>query len=393
MPEENQAVHPEPEAPNAGTPAGVPSLAAKLAAQPLLVMALLTIVVLAGLLLLMPRRAPTKEPASESYLTQLQAELNAVHAELNRERMSMGLRPLESTGEPLDEVAKRVKKDADTLVAAVNTYQSLLAEKETEYSESMKKLLQSEQTRQSLSLEIKRLEGDLRQALVNGSEAELLRKDLATMKAQRDALTGELAAVREQVQAQGGSASQREYDELKRRFDETLKAKEFFESKVRELTGDLAKAKLFATSEGELLPAAVELFRSLRRLENKPQAEIKAAYEQLSGSLGAEVLGTVFFATGSSQMAAADQQKVQAMVDAVDDGDLLLAVGYASETGNVDGNRILSSERATTVAKCYESNKRPAQLVQGVYLGQTDRFSNSKHEDNQRVEIWRVRKR
>ena len=89
------------------------------------------------------------------------------------------------------------------------------------------------------------------------------------MKAQRDALAAELAAVRQELAAKGQGVSADDFADLQRRFEETLRAKEFFEAKVKELEGDLSKAKLFASSENELLPAAVELFRSLRQLEGK----------------------------------------------------------------------------------------------------------------------------
>jgi outer membrane protein OmpA-like peptidoglycan-associated protein len=71
----------------------------------------------------------------------------------------------------------------------------------------------------------------------------------------------------------------------------------------------------------------------------------------------------------------------------------MLVIGYASETGNVDSNRTLSSDRATAVAQKFSSIKRPSQLVQAVYLGQTDRFSSRIPERNQLCEIWRIRKK
>ena len=81
------------------------------------------------------------------------------------------------------------------------------------------------------------------------------------------------------------------------------------------------------------------------------------------------------------------------MVKDIPDGDLVLAVGYASETGNVDKNRTLSSDRATTVAQVYSSAKRPGQFAQAVYLGQTDRFDSHLPERNQIVEIWHIQKK
>jgi outer membrane protein OmpA-like peptidoglycan-associated protein len=222
---------------------------------------------------------------------------------------------------------------------------------------------------------------------------DLLRRESENLKAQRDALSAELAKLRDDLAARGEGVAADDYADLQRRFDETLKAKEFFEARVVELESELSKARLFASSESELLPAAVELFRSLRKLEGMPDSEVSAAYSSLGVSLGANVLHKLSFATGSSTLTPADEELIRNLVSEVPDGDLVLAIGYASETGNVDNNRTLSSDRATAAAQLYSSVKRPTQLVQAVFLGQTDRFSSRIPERNQIVEIWRIRKK
>jgi outer membrane protein OmpA-like peptidoglycan-associated protein len=265
----------------------------------------------------------------------------------------------------------------------------MLAEKDSELTARNAEILRLERLRQSLSAEITRVEGELQRALVNGSNLDLLRRDLADVKAQRDALATELNEARQKV----SGVSAEDYADLKRQLEESQRAKAFFEARVQELEGDLSKAKLFASSENELLPAAVQLFRSLRELENKPDSEISSAYSSLAVALGANVLKTLNFATGSSALAAADDEAVRNLVAEIPDGDLILAIGYASETGNVDNNRVLSSDRATAAAQLVSSVKRPGQLTQAVYLGQTDRFSSRVPERNQLVEIWHIRKK
>ena len=367
--------------------------ASKLAMTPTVILALLIIILLGVLIVMMPRQGANKPAVDPADLTDLQAQANVLRSQLNRQRMALGLAPLEGGTEPIEDIAARLKKDADTMVALAGSYQSLLSEKDLELKDASEKLLRSEQTRQSLGAESARLQGELQRALVNSSELDLLRRDLAAMKAQRDALATEIDAARKELAAKGQGASKDELADLQRRFEESQRAKEFFEAKVKELEGDLSKAKLFATSENELLPAAVELFRSLRKLENQPEPEIAAAYGTLGAQLGANVLFKLNFATGSSGLAAVDQEAIRNMVADIPDGDLVLAIGYASETGNVDKNRTLSSDRATAVAELYSSVKRPGQLVQAVYLGQTDRFSTKTPEANQLVEIWRIRKK
>lgn len=326
--------------------------------------------------------------AEQAKLASLQAETKALHSEYNRERIAMGLRPIEGESEPVEDIAGRLKKDADTLVALAGSYQKLLAENERDLTARNAQILQSEKLQQSLAADRAKLNAELQRALVGGADSDILRRDLSDLKAQRDALAAELATAR-----QNAGAPADEFSDLKRRFDETLRAKEFFEARVKELQGDLTMAKLFATSEKELLPAAVELVRSLRELENKPDSEISSAYSNLGAKLGADVKETLTFDTGTHALTPEHEDAIRKFVFDVPDGDLILAIGYASETGNVDDNRTLSSDRATAAAQLISSIKRPGQITQAVYLGQTDRFSSKIPERNQLVEIWRVRRK
>ena len=356
---------------------------------PAVALAFVIIALLGVLIVMVLKNSSLRSPSSEADVVALQAEANALRSEYNRERIAMGLRPLEGDSEPIEEVASRVKKDADTLVALATSYQRMLAEKDSELTARNAEILRLERLRQSLSAEITRVQGELQRALVSGSDNELLRRDLVDLKAQRDALAAELNEARQK----NSGVSAEDYADLKRQLEETQRAKEFFEARVRELEGDLSKAKLFASSENELLPAAVELFRSLRQLENQPDSEISSAYSSLAVKLGANVLKTLNFATGSSTLVTADDEALRNLVAEIPDGDLILAIGYASETGNVDSNRTLSSDRATAAAQLISSVKRPEQLTQAVYLGQTDRFSSRIPERNQLVEIWHIRKK
>ncbi len=354
------------------------------------------IIALLGVLIVMGIKGGLLGGSSSSNnadMVKLKAEVDARRNELNRQRAMMGLAPLAGTSEPIEDIAKRLKSDADTLVALAGRFQEMLAEKDSELSAKNGEVLRSEQLRQSLTAENQRLNTELSRALIGGSDADRLRSDLASMKSQRDALAAELTSTIEKMKTMSAGVSEDEFADLKRRYEEALRAKEFFEARVHELEGDLSKAKLFAENENELLPAAVELFRSLRELEGMPDSEISKAYSSLGAKLGANVLQTLNFVTGSSELSAPDQETIHNLVADIPDGDLVLVIGYASETGNVDSNRKLSSARATTAAELFSSVKRPAQKVQAVYLGQTDRFSSRIPERNQIVEVWRIRKK
>jgi outer membrane protein OmpA-like peptidoglycan-associated protein len=360
---------------------------------PAVALAFVIIALLGVLIVMVLKSSNFLKSTSTADLSTLQAEANALRSEYNNQRIAMGLRPIEGTSEPIEEIASRMKKDADSLVALAGSYQKMLGEKDHELTARNAEILRSEKLRAALTADNTRLQTDMQRALVGASDMDLLRRDLLDVKAQRDALSTELKEVREKMRTMSAGVSAEDYADLQRRFDETLRAKEFFEARVRDLEGDLNKARLFARSENELVPAAVELFRSLRKLQGKTDSEISSAYSALGVSLGANVVQTLGFATGSSVLTAADDAAIRSLVDGIPDGDLLLAVGYASETGNVDANQTLSSDRATAAAQLITNIKRPGQLTQAVYLGQTSRFSSRIPERNQIVELWHIRKK
>jgi outer membrane protein OmpA-like peptidoglycan-associated protein len=337
--------------------------------------------------------SPGQKPMDEDQLRTMKAEVTAMEAELNAQRMALGLRPKENTYESVEEVARRIRKDADTMVALAQTFQNAITEKDALLSAKNSELIQSEQNRQALLSELSRMRQQYEQSLTTGLRTESLKTENEALKSQRDVLNAEVARLREQLAANTGTLPADQVAQWERRLEEANRAREFLESRTEQLERELAQARIFASSENELLPAAVELFRTLRKLENKPEAEIEAEYSRIGVAMGANVLHMLAFETGSTELSAADQDRLRSLVAEVPDGDLVLCVGYASETGNVDGNRELSSGRATAAAEMFSSVKRPGQKVQAVYLGQTDRFSAKVPERNQVVEIWRIRKK
>lgn len=360
---------------------------------PAVALAFVIIALLGVIIVMVLKNGSMFSSSSSAEIQRAQAELQVLRQVHNNERIAMGLSPILGDSEPIENIAGRLKKDADSLVALAGSYQKMLEQKDAELAARNAEILRSENLRQSLAAESVRLQNELQRALVSSTDADILRRDLVDLKAQRDALAAELATLREKMLTMTSGPSGEDFADLQRRFDETLRAKEFFEARAKDLEAELAKARLFASSENELLPAAVELFRNLRQLENMPDSEISSAYSSLAVKLGANVVKTLSFATGSSALASTDQDAIRTMVADIPDGDLLLSIGYASETGNVDSNRSLSSDRATAAAQLISSVKRPEQLTQAVYLGQTDRFSSRIPERNQLVEIWHIRKK
>ena len=330
----------------------------------------------------------------EQTLAATKAELDARRSELNRQRMAMGLPPLDGGSEPVEEIAKRLKVDADTLAGISGKFQQMLADKDAELSARNADTLRLEKLRQDVSLENGRLQSELQRALIASDGNERLKMMLADSQAQREALSREVATLKEELAVAGAGVSEDDFADLQRRYEEALRAKDFYEARAKELEEASQKADLFAESENELLPAAVELFRRLRKMEGVKDSDLTTEYSRLGVDLGANVLHTLSFATGSSTLSKEDLSQIDEIVSAeVPDGDLTLVIGYASETGNPEANQNLSSDRATAAAEYFASNKRPGQLVQAVYLGQTDRFSSRVPERNQICEVWRIRRK
>ncbi len=365
--------------------------APKQAIPPFVVVGLLVAAVLVVVLVVM--NGQKKKADSGEDRSAMKAEVEAMRGELNRQRMSMGLRPLENGGESIDDITKRLTKDAESIVGLAHSFQGMLKERDAALDAKNGELITSEKLRQSLAAENARLQSELSRLLVSGADGDLAKKELAEVKGQRDRLAAELAKIQRELATAAGGRSQDEYADLQRQYEEAKRSSDFFEKRVKELEAELAKLRIFAKSENELLPAAVELFRTLRNLEGTKDSDNMTAYSEIGVKLGARVLRTLDFPTGSSELTPDDIQAIPGLVDQVEEGDLIFVVGYASTTGNPESNRVLSSDRATAAAQAVSTVKRPGQLVQAVYIGQTTRFGGSSPERNQICEIWHIKKK
>lgn len=374
-----------------------PKAVGRLAGQPnpvifLLFMILAMLVVLA--ITSMQQGKGSRGSAEDSTVQAIKADLEARRSELNRQRMAMGLAPLEGGSEPVEDIAKRLRTDAETLAGISGKFQQMLADKDAELSSSNAETLRLLKLRQDVSLENARLQSELQRALISSSETDRLKTLLLDSQAQRDALSLELADAKQRLSEQAGAVSGGDFADLQRRYEEAVRAKEFFEVRVRQLETAVPEADLFAKSEEDLLPAAAELYRRLRKLEGMKDSDLTAEYVKIGGELGANVLHALTFESGSSELSQEDVRQIEEIANTeVPDGDLTFIIGYASKTGDMKTNEKLSSDRATSAAEHFAARKRPGQKVQAVYLGQTDRFSDRSPERNQICEVWRIRRK
>jgi outer membrane protein OmpA-like peptidoglycan-associated protein len=339
------------------------------------------IIVLLGVVIfqnLVPRGggANADSPAMKS----LKADIETRRSALNRERLALGLDPLPGADglETPEQIANRLTTDAETLAALAASFQDMLSRKEAQIdavrADSVAALKEQNRLRELLT----QTTADLQRALIDASLANTLKADL-------DKANAAVAALNQQLAAAGDEPGQ-----LREQLIESNRRRNELEARVAELEERLRRATLFADSESELIKEAVALFRALRKLEGASESELASAYSRFGAQLGAEVLKTCSFATGSAEIQPDLESNLRTIPAEAPEDAMILAVGYASETGNVDHNRTLSSDRATAVAQLLDTIKRPGQRVQAVFLGQTDRFSAKVPTENQRVEIWQI---
>lgn len=328
---------------------------------------------------------PAETPAAASSTTEdpaireAKAKLQMLQSSLNQDRAKLGLSPLYGdTTQSAEAVAARITEDAATLVAMAKGVKDLIATKDAELAQRTQEWTDAVKLQGVLRDQLAKSEERLSRALLEGSDASTLRSQLEAANKRIIALGDEVRRL-----AEGPGDMQARLLEVTAERDSLL-------ARVAELESQLSRASLFAGTEAELFKEAVQLFRSLRELENKPDSEIATAYSQFGAKLGANVLDKIDFPTGSSDVPPEDIAKINTFAADAPDNALILVVGYASETGNVDNNRTLSSDRATAVARLLDETKKPGQRVQAVYLGQTDRFGSRFPERNQISEVWQI---
>ena len=221
-------------------------------------------------------------------------------AEYNNQRIAMGLRPDRGHSEPIEEIAGRMKKDADSLVALAGSYQKLLAEKDNELTARNAEILRSEKLRAALSAENARLQGDLQRALVGGSDIDLLRRDLTDVKAQRDALAAELKERPRENATMSAGVSPKTTPTSSAASRRRCAPRSFSKPASRIWKAISRRPGSSPVRKTSCCPPPSSCSAACASLEGKPDSEIASAYSSLGVKLGANVLKTLNFATGSS---------------------------------------------------------------------------------------------
>lgn len=337
------------------------------------------VVVLLGVLVAVSLRPKDGKASTEEdpAIRDLKGRLQAQQESVNQERLKLGLSPLYTGAgqESAEAVAKRITEDAATLVGLSKGGMNLIADKEAERAQTAKELTDALQLQSLLREKNLALQDERDRALLEASTANAARKDLE----KANTTIGLLQKQIERLEKGGGDIVP------------VIAERDRLRAQVAELQSRLSKTSLFAGTEAQMFKEAVELFRDLRQLEGKTDQEIMQAYSQYGLKYGAMVFPRkLAFPTGSSELAPEDVDLLRSLPTEASDNAYIVVIGYASETGNVDDNRVLSSDRATAVAQVLDAAKKPGQQVQAAYLGQTDRFGSRDPVRNQICEVWQI---
>ncbi|MBK1881082.1 hypothetical protein JIN85_01575 [Luteolibacter pohnpeiensis] len=206
----------------------------------------LVILLFAGAVLMMIFVLNTRKPqvatnqVDKAQVKALKADLEARRVDLNRQREALGLTPISSESESVDEIAARLTKDASTLVALTGSFHHLIAEKDQEISQKSADFMQAEQARQDAMTEISRLQTELQTAQSAADDNRLLLKQVNDLKSQRDELKANLDAANQKLSTYGkDSLTSDQAGDLTRQLNEATRAKSFLEKRVAELEAKL----------------------------------------------------------------------------------------------------------------------------------------------------------
>ena len=181
----------------------------------------LTLIVVLGILLVIGiNKRVNHSTAGSDEIAQLQAEADALRAAHDM-RTDAGS---SVAGESVSQIADRMKKDTESLVALIHERQNLLGQKLDQLAARDAEVLAVNDANQTLSAENATLKTELEEALADRAGFESMRREFAEIKSQREAISVELA-------------------DVQRRLDETLRVKNFFEARAKQLEQDAAAGK------------------------------------------------------------------------------------------------------------------------------------------------------
>ena len=424
--EDNQKYAPHNETDSAPQANQAPMIAQTATASPssgnsaLTTVLIIVIVVLLAVMLMLSKNGKLLSSSAISSpsndLSFLQSQNAEKRAEVNALRISQGLPPLPEKSGDARLLSGRIQRDATSLSALIQDWQSELDRKNQTLVTLQNDLNARDANTEHLYSQIADLQNKLNQAGSDSSQLATTSSELDLARQQLEDYRNQLATMQGRPSSEQYSNLLKEREELQSQVDALLEqARGKIDSALaEELQAELAKLRpelnsqryeiqrlralldrksLFIESESDLPAAAARLFTKLRSLEEANPQQLEAAYQNISTSMGAEVIHRQNFEVGSAQITF-DREKIiqEALKNRQASGSYFLVVGYASQSGGAANNQTLSANRSTTVASVVNTLKAADQKVQAVYLGETSRFSRNSEPENQICEVWEIKK-
>lgn len=350
--------------------------------------------------------------SSNSANTEKLIALRASVSNKERELEAKGI-VLPADTSSIDELSKRISRDAMELNNNIETFQVALSSKELALSKSQSDLKAAITTNQHLSTEASKLRSQLAQ--LEGQQA-----NLAFLQQEVDSLKSTLLERDKQIDSLSGRPTPETVAQFRASLNETMLTNEKLNKKIAELeiqalnavnNSDIDRMRaeneqmrlelqefradndydsLYAKSAEELRPEAARLYAELEKLEGLSSDQLEAAYMRISQEHNAHMIRSVRFKTNSSNVGWTTLTGIKDTITTAKKDSFFLVVGYASKTGNAADNKVLSAKRSVTIASVVKHLKG-GMGTRAVFLGQTARFSKQPL-DNQICEIWELRK-
>lgn len=141
------------------------------------------------------------------------------------------------------EIAMRLKRDAETLSALALRNDAILNGKDRTLGEKDRELRAADARTGAVTSQLAKVQGQLETALADSASIATLKAQVADLAKQNAALADELRNARAQLAEFSQQPSPDDIADLKRRLDETTRAKSFFETRSKELETKLGATR------------------------------------------------------------------------------------------------------------------------------------------------------
>jgi dihydroxyacetone kinase DhaKLM complex PTS-EIIA-like component DhaM len=157
--------------------------------------------------------------------------------------IALNLKPRDVVQESSSDIAARIKKDSETLISMSGHTQGELGKKDAELLEKIRELRDAEITNRLLVTQLGEARAELERAVAQSGDSQALKTQLTLANQRVEVLGEELSHTKAQLAQYAGQPQAADFADLERRLEETNRAKEFFEGRVKELEAKLAQGE------------------------------------------------------------------------------------------------------------------------------------------------------